>query len=40
MDELAAALQHLRYKKHEVLLFHTVDEATELAFDWPNRPCN
>jgi len=38
MDELAAALQHLRYKKHEVLLFHTVDEATELAFDWPNRP--
>ncbi len=38
MDELASALQHLRYKNHEVLLFHVVDSETELSFDWPNRP--
>jgi len=38
MEDLAAALQHLRYKHHEVLLFHVVDAETELAFDWPNRP--
>jgi uncharacterized protein (DUF58 family) len=38
MDDLAAALRHLRYQKHEVLLFHVVDAETELEFDWPNRP--
>jgi uncharacterized protein (DUF58 family) len=38
IEEIAAALQHLRYRNHEVLLFHVVDAATELDFDWPNRP--
>ena len=32
------ALQHLRYNKHEVILFHVVDKAKELDFDYDNRP--
>jgi len=32
------ALQHLRYNKHEVILFHVVDRAKELDFDYENRP--
>jgi uncharacterized protein (DUF58 family) len=37
-DDLFSALQHLRYKKHEVILFHTLDTKTELDFDFENRP--
>jgi len=37
-DELFAALQHLRHRKHEVIIFHVVDKKTELDFDFPNRP--
>jgi uncharacterized protein (DUF58 family) len=36
--ELLDALQHLRYNKHEVILFHVVDKQTELEFDFDNRP--
>jgi uncharacterized protein (DUF58 family) len=32
------ALQHLRYNKHEVILFHVVDKAKELEFEYDNRP--
>jgi hypothetical protein len=32
------ALQHLRYNKHEVILFHVVDAQKELDFDYDNRP--
>ena len=32
------ALQHLRYNKHEVILFHVVDKSKELDFDFENRP--
>lgn len=32
------ALQHLKYNKHEVVLFHTYDGAKEVAFDFSNRP--
>ena len=32
------ALQHLRYNKHEVILFHVVDALKELEFDYDNRP--
>lgn len=32
------ALQHLRYNKHEVILFHVVDKKLELDFDWEKRP--
>ncbi|MAZ26646.1 MAG: DUF58 domain-containing protein [Cytophagaceae bacterium] len=37
-DELFSALQHLKYNKHEVILFHTYDGATELNFDFDNAP--
>ena len=37
-EELFAALRHLRYNKHEVVLFHTYDGAHELNFDFDDRP--
>jgi hypothetical protein len=36
--DLFGALQHLRYNKHEVILFHTVDKRLELDFNFENRP--
>lgn len=38
LDEMFSALQHLRYNKHEVILFHVVDKAKEIDFDFENRP--
>lgn len=37
-DELFAALQHLKYAKHEVILFHVTDKKHELDFEYENRP--
>ena len=37
-DDLLSALQHLKHNKHEVILFHVVDQKTELDFDFENRP--
>ena len=37
-DELFAALQHLKYNKHEVVLFNVLDNKTEHEFDFANRP--
>ncbi|MCF8366074.1 MAG: DUF58 domain-containing protein [Bacteroidales bacterium] len=37
-DELFSALQHLRHNKHEVVLFHVVDQSKEIDFDFDNRP--
>lgn len=37
-DELFSALQHLKYNKHEVILFHVVDKKRELDFQFENRP--
>lgn len=37
-EELFQALQHLKYNKHEVILFHTVDAEKELDFKFENRP--
>lgn len=37
-DDLFAALQHLKYNKHEVILFHVVDKNKELEFEFENRP--
>ncbi len=37
-EEIFAALQHLKYNKHEVILFHVTDKAHELDFDFENRP--
>jgi uncharacterized protein (DUF58 family) len=38
LEGVFAALQHLKYNKHEVVLFHTTDAAKELDFDFENRP--
>lgn len=32
------ALQHLKFRKHEVILFHIVDGDSELEFNFSNRP--
>jgi len=37
-EKLFEALQHLKYNKHEVILFHTYDKKTEIKFDFSNRP--
>ncbi|NNC69275.1 MAG: DUF58 domain-containing protein, partial [Flavobacteriaceae bacterium] len=37
-DELFEALRHLKYNKHEVILFHTFDAKKELNFEFDNRP--
>ena len=36
--EIFPALQHLRYNKHEVVLFHVFDSSKEAALDYENRP--
>lgn len=36
--ELFEALRHLKYNKHEVVLFHTYDGKLELDFDFDNSP--
>ena len=37
-EEMFAALQHLKYNKHEVVLFHVTDKASEQDFQFENRP--
>ncbi len=37
-EKLFEALRHLKYNKHEVVLFHTFDSNTELHFDFSNKP--
>ncbi len=37
-EALFSALQHLRYNKHEVILFHVTDKSKELDFEFENRP--
>lgn len=37
-DEIFAALQHLKHNKHEVLLFHVTEHATEQDFNFDERP--
>lgn len=38
LESIFAALQHLKYKKHDVVLFHVTDKKQELDFDFENRP--
>ena len=37
-DDLINALQHLMHNKHEVILFHVVDQSKEMDFEFENRP--
>jgi uncharacterized protein (DUF58 family) len=36
--KLFDALRHLKYNKHEVILFHVYDKTKELTFDFDNKP--
>jgi uncharacterized protein (DUF58 family) len=38
LGPMLSALQHLKHNKHEVILFHVVDAAKELDFEFENRP--
>lgn len=38
LDEVFKALQHLKHNKHEVIVFHVMDNETELMFDFEDRP--
>ncbi len=37
-EDVFLALQHLKHKNHEVLLFHVKDKATEVDFEFEDRP--
>ena len=37
-EALFTALQHLKHNKHKVVLFHVIDNKTELKFDFDNSP--
>lgn len=38
IDGLFAALQHLKFNKHEVVIFNVTDKAKEVDFNFDNRP--
>ncbi|MFD0863839.1 DUF58 domain-containing protein [Sungkyunkwania multivorans] len=37
-EKVFEALRHLKYNKHEVILFHVFDKSKEFSFDFDNRP--
>ena len=37
-EALFTALQHLKHNKHKVVLFHVIDQKTELSFDFDTAP--
>ena len=37
-EQLFNALQHLKHNKHKVVVFHIIDEKTELNFNFDNTP--
>lgn len=37
-DEFFDALQHLKFNKHEVVVFNVVDQSKEIDFNFENRP--
>lgn len=37
-QKLFEALRHLKYNRHEVILFHVIDEKRELDFNFENTP--
>lgn len=38
IDEFFDALQHLKFNKHEVVVFNVVDQSKEIDFNFENRP--
>ena len=37
-EALFDALQHLKFNKHEIVIFWTTDQQTELDFDFKDKP--
>jgi uncharacterized protein (DUF58 family) len=37
-EKLFEALRHLKYNKHEVILFHVFDKEKEMSFNFDNKP--
>lgn len=37
-DDFFSSLQHLKFNKHEVILFHVTDKKKEQDFEYDNRP--
>ena len=37
-EKLFEALRHLKYNKHDVILFHLLDKETEMHFNFENTP--
>lgn len=37
-EKLFSSLQHLKYAKHDVILFHVVDKSKEIDFEFDNKP--
>lgn len=37
-DTIFSALRHLKFNKHEVILFHVMDKSKEVEFEYDNRP--
>lgn len=37
-ESLLSALQHLKFNKHEIILFHILYDDKEIAFNFENRP--
>lgn len=38
LEDVFKALQHLKHNKHEVIVFHVMDNQTELLFNFEDRP--
>lgn len=38
LDELFASLQHLKFNKHEIILFNVIDKIKEVDFEYGNSP--
>ncbi|MBL7858345.1 MAG: DUF58 domain-containing protein [Cyclobacteriaceae bacterium] len=38
IEDLFKSLQHLKHNKHEVIVFHVLDKATEVSFEFEDRP--
>ena len=38
LDHIFESIQHLKYNKHEVILFHVIDKKLEIDFDFLKRP--
>ena len=38
ISALFSALQHLKFNKHEVIIFNVTDKSKEVDFDFANRP--